>query len=51
MFVSAFLLPAAAVLLSAVDKMAGHRKFPELESNSWEFQFLQLQYSKDHQHH
>jgi len=37
MFVSAFLLPAAAVLLSAVDKMAGHRKFPELENNSWEF--------------
>lgn len=31
--------PAAATLQDAVDKMAGHRKFPELENNLWEFQF------------
>lgn len=31
---------AAAALLSAVDKMAGLGKFPELEHNVWELQVL-----------
>lgn len=31
---------AAAALLSAVDKMAGLGKFPELEHNMWELQVL-----------
>lgn len=33
-------LPAAAPLLSAVDKMAGHGKFPEFEQSLWELQVL-----------
>lgn len=43
--------PAAAALLSAVDKMAGRGKFPELEHNLWELQVLQLQFTKDYEHH
>lgn len=43
--------PAAAALLSAVDKMAGHRKFPELEHNLWELQVLWLQSAKECEHH